>query len=126
MLISLDIDGTMEFGDPPGPVPAGYARALIGLGHIVGVASDWPLSQQEPLWARHGVSPHFFGGKHNLAEVRSRFEADRYLHIGDTEVDESYALAAGFEFVHVTRLPALLDAALVHELMGRRTGQEAG
>lgn len=119
MLISLDIDGTMEFGDPPGPIPADYARALIELGHVVGVASDWPLSMQPPLWARHGVTPHFFGGKHHLVDVKAQFSAERYLHIGDTEVDEQYALAAGFEFVNVTWLPPLLDATLVERLGGR-------
>ena len=31
ILVSFDIDGTMEFGDPPGPVSAEVARELVGL-----------------------------------------------------------------------------------------------
>ena len=46
ILVSFDIDGTMEFGDPPGPVPAAVARELVGRGYIVGVASDWPRSSR--------------------------------------------------------------------------------
>ena len=93
ILVSFDIDGTMEFGDPPGPVSAEVARELVGRGYIVGVASDWPRSSQQPLWSRHGVEPEFVGGKHHLHEVKEQFAADRYVHVGDTEVDERYALA---------------------------------
>ena len=104
--MSFDIDGTMEFGDPPGPVPASVARELVARGHVVGVASDWPRSSQQPLWSLHGVEPEFVGGKHHLHEVKARFAADRYVHIGDTEIDEHYALLAGFEFLHVDTLDA--------------------
>src|SRR6187399_39213 len=104
ILVSFDIDGTMEFGDPPGPVSAEVARELVGRGYIVGVASDWPRSSQQPLWSRHGVEPEFVGGKHHLHEVKAQFPADRYVHVGDTDVDERYALLAGFEFLHVDEL----------------------
>ena len=85
VLVSFDIDGTMEFGEPPGPVPAAVARELFDRGYIVGVASDWPRSSQAPLWARYGMEPHFVGGKHHLHEVRAEFEADQYIHVGDTD-----------------------------------------
>jgi hypothetical protein len=109
--VSFDIDGTMEFGDPPGPVPASVARELVARGHVVGVASDWPRSSQQPLWSQHGVEPQFVGGKHHLHEVKARFAAARYVHIGDTEIDEHYALLAGFEFLHVDSLeqPVVAD-----------------
>ena len=110
VLVSFDIDGTMEFGEPPGPVPAAVARELFDRGYIVGVASDWPRSSQQPLWSRHGMEPHFVGGKHHLHEVRAEFEADHYIHVGDTEVDERYAKLAGFSFVHVDDLVTPVDA----------------
>jgi hypothetical protein len=50
VLISFDIDGTMEFGDPPGPVSASIARELVDRGCILGVASDWAISCQGPEW----------------------------------------------------------------------------
>ena len=95
ILVSFDIDGTMEFGEPPGPVPASVVRDLVARGYVIGSASDWPRSSQQPLWSRHGVEPQFVGGKHQLHLVREQFEADRYLHVGDTEIDERYALLAG-------------------------------
>ena len=115
ILVSFDIDGTMEFGDPPGPVPAEVARELVGRGYIVGVASDWPRSSQQPLWSRHGVEPEFVGGKHHLHEVKAQFRADRYVHVGDTDVDERYALLAGFEFLHVDELVEPVVADDIHD-----------
>ena len=117
VLVSFDIDGTMEFGEPPGPVPAAVARELFDRGYIGGVASDWPRSSQRPLWSQHGMDPHFVGGKHHLPEVRAEFEADHYIHVGDTEVDERYAKLAGFAFVHVDDLvePVVADALVVLE-----------
>ena len=46
VLVSFDIDGTMEFGDPPGPVTADVARELFARGYIVGVASDGVTSRR--------------------------------------------------------------------------------
>jgi hypothetical protein len=115
VVVSFDIDGTMEFGDPPGPVSAAVARELVARGHVVGVASDWPRSAQQPLWSGHGVEPEFVGGKHHLHEVKARFRADRYVHVGDTDVDEHYALLAGFEFLRVADLASPVVADTIHD-----------
>lgn len=97
-VVSFDIDGTMEFGDPPGPIPASLARAMAELGHVVGSGSDRTRADQANLWRRHGIDVRFVGGKHHLPEVRERFPADRYVHVGDTDVDAHFARAAGFDF----------------------------
>ena len=101
LLISFDIDGTMEFGDPSGPISADLVVQLVQRGIVVGCASDKLRSGQAGLWRSYGVQPKFVGGKHHLLDVRERFAADRYIHVGDTEVDEHYALLAGFEFLSV-------------------------
>lgn len=106
VVVSFDIDGTMSFGDPAGPVGVELVIAVLALGHVVGCASDRTRLEQTRLWERHGVDVAFVGGKHHLADVRERFQADRYVHIGDTVVDEHFALAAGFEYVSVDDLPA--------------------
>jgi hypothetical protein len=98
-VVSFDIDGTMQFGNPPGPVSVDVARHLAGLGHVVGSASDRTRSDQNALWDQHGLEVSFVGGKHHLHEVRSRFVADHYVHIGDTDVDEHFAGLAGFRFL---------------------------
>jgi phosphoglycolate phosphatase-like HAD superfamily hydrolase len=106
LVVSFDIDGTMSFGDPSGPVAVDLVQAVASLGHVVGSASDRTRAEQTKLWTTHGVEVAFVGGKHHLTDVRRRFAAHRYVHIGDTVVDEHFALAAGFEFVSVEHLPA--------------------
>lgn len=119
IVVSLDVDGTMEFGDPPGPVTVEIVRMLVGAGHVVGCASDRTRSDQEATWARHGVTLAFVGGKHHLDDVRARFVAERYLHVGDTHVDEHFAELHGFEFVGVEDPAALL--ATLRSLAGSRS-----
>jgi hypothetical protein len=114
VLVSFDIDGTMEFGHPPGPITVELVRSVGAAGHVIGSASDRTRSDQSSLWEVHGVAVAFVGGKHHLVEVRERFPAVRHLHIGDTHVDEHFARLAGFEFVWMddaaAHLAALVDA----------------
>jgi phosphoglycolate phosphatase-like HAD superfamily hydrolase len=100
-LISFDIDGTLEVGDPPGIVTLQVVRRALDLGMVVGSCSDRPLSFQQRLWETHGVDVHFTALKQELLEVRTRFEVDHYLHIGDTPIDRMMAEGAGFDFLHV-------------------------
>jgi hypothetical protein len=105
LLVSFDIDGTMCFGDPAGPVDVALVHEVLASVAVIGSASDRTRREQSTLWDRHGVDVSFVGGKHHLHEVRRRFAADRYVHIGDTVVDEHFAREAGFEFFAVDRLP---------------------
>ena len=97
ILVSFDIDGTLEAGDPPGPIPIAAVRKTRELGYTIGSASDRTRRDQEELWAAHGIDVDFVGGKHHLHEVRARFDCARYVHIGDSLVDELYAVKAGFD-----------------------------
>jgi hypothetical protein len=97
-VVSFDIDGTLEFGDPPGPIDVALVVAVAQLGHVIGSGSDRTRADQVRLWSAHGVDVHFTGGKHDLPAVRGRHVAARYVHIGDTVVDKQYAQAAGFDF----------------------------
>jgi hypothetical protein len=110
VLISFDIDGTMEFGHPPGPVTVAFVRGLAVDGHVIGSASDRTRSDQSQLWELHGIEIAFVGGKHHLHEVRDRFPAERHVHIGDTHVDEHYARLAGFEFCSLANWETLAQA----------------
>jgi hypothetical protein len=106
ILVSFDIDGTLEVGDPPGPVTLATVLRARELGYTIGSASDRTRGDQEALWAAHGIDVHFVGGKHHLPEVKARFDCVRYVHIGDSLVDKLYAEQAAFEFHHVEHLPA--------------------
>jgi hypothetical protein len=98
-LVSFDIDGTLEIGDPPGIVTIALVRLARELGYVIGSCSDRPLSYQADMWEQLAIVPDFTALKHRLDEVRARFPAATYYHIGDTDTDERYATAAGFRFL---------------------------
>jgi hypothetical protein len=106
ILVSFDIDGTLEAGDPPGPLPMELARRAQLLGYRIGSSSDRTLSEQRSIWRNHGIEVDFIGGKHLMSEVREQFQCERNIHIGDTDLDRHYAVLAGFEFWWVTEVPA--------------------
>ena len=100
ILISFDIDGTLEVGDPPGVLTMDLVRKTQEAGILVGSCSDRPLSGQRAIWEKHTLAYDFAVSKHQLPDVKAKFEADVYYHIGDREdLDRQYALAAGFEFL---------------------------
>lgn len=100
ILISFDIDGTLEVGDPPGVLTMDMVRMVQAKGFLIGSCSDRPPSSQRAIWAEHEIPVHFTVPKHMLPGVKADFEADVYYHIGDREdLDKRYALEAGFEFL---------------------------
>ena len=100
VLISFDIDGTLEVGDPPGVLTMDMVRLVQEKGFLIGSCSDRTLSGQRAIWAEHDITVDFVVSKQMLPEVKARFEADVYCHIGDREdLDRRYALDAGFEFL---------------------------
>jgi hypothetical protein len=98
-LLSFDIDGTLEIGDPPGIISIALVRRAKDLGYLVGSCSDRPISFQEAMWRRLGLVADFTVLKHRLAELKARFDAARYYHVGDTDLDEHFATLAGFRFL---------------------------
>jgi hypothetical protein len=103
-LVSFDIDGTLEVGYPPGPLPLAVVRAARDLGCVVGSCSDRPSREQAGLWAEHAVGVDFTCPKGRLSTLRDRFARRRYVHVGDTVQDELEARRAGFEFLPVAEL----------------------
>lgn len=99
-LISFDIDGTLEVGDPPGVIPLDAVRHARARGYLVGSCSDRTLRYQEELWALHGLTMDFVVVKQGLPRVKSAFDVEHHLHIGDSAVDEIVAGQAGFTFLH--------------------------
>ncbi|HZF04070.1 MAG TPA: HAD family hydrolase, partial [Patescibacteria group bacterium] len=63
-LVSFDIDGTLECGEPPGIVPIALVRTAKRLGYLVGSCSDRPLGYQQALWERLGIAVDFTVLKH--------------------------------------------------------------
>jgi phosphoglycolate phosphatase-like HAD superfamily hydrolase len=104
LLVSFDIDGTLEAGDPPGPVTFALVAEARARGYVIGSASDRTLSEQRAIWQQAGIRPDFTCHKHRLKESTAPFGCQRMLHIGDTSLDEYYARLAGFEFRYATDL----------------------
>ena len=100
-VVSFDIDGTLEVGEPAGVVPVALVRMARVLGYVIGSCSDRPVRHQQELWEHLKIAVDFTVLKHRLGDVKARFPTARCYHIGDTETDERYALAAGFEFLSV-------------------------
>ena len=113
ILISFDIDGTLEVGDPPGILTMEMVRRAQEKGCLIGSCSDRPLSGQRAIWDQHQIPVDFVVSKHLLAEVKAKFEAEVYYHIGDREdLDKKNALQAGFEFLwpeEAVRMPLFLS-----------------
>ena len=115
-LVSFDIDGTLEVGDPPGIVTIAMVQHAQRLGYVIGSCSDRTIRYQEALWGRLDIAPDVTVLKHRLADVKARFTAQAYYHIGDTDLDDHVASGAGFRFLkadaaaHRDWAPALLPA----------------
>ncbi len=111
-LISFDIDGTLEVGDPPGTVTMDMVRRVKELGYLIGSCSDRTISTQQRIWNEHRIVVDFTVLKHQLSEVKALFPAEEYYHIGDTDMDRYYSTRAGFQFLPVDiaaqNLPALI------------------
>jgi len=114
-LVSFDIDGTLECGQPPGVVPLALVTTAKRLGYLVGSCSDRPLAYQAALWSALGIAVDFTVLKHRLADLKTRFAATAYYHIGDADADARYASDAGFRFL---KADAAGHAAWAPELFG--------
>ena len=110
MLVSFDIDGTLEMGDPPGPLSADFVRRVQQSGSLIGSCADRTVREQAAIWAAADIVPDFVVVKNQLDSVRERFASERYIHIGDTHVDAHFAGMASFQFIFAVDLARRLDA----------------
>src|ERR1700733_3224290 len=59
ILVRFDIDGTLEAGDPPGPITFAQVADVKARGYVIGSASDRTLSEQRAIWQQAGITPEF-------------------------------------------------------------------
>ena len=100
ILLSFDIDGTLETGDPPGYITMARVREALELGYIIGSCSDRTVSHQKSMWLKHDIVVAFTVLKHQLDRVKMEFSAEVYYHIGDTNMDRHYAERNGFAYFY--------------------------
>lgn len=130
ILVSFDIDGTLEGGEPPGPVSFEFVRQAATLGAVVGSSSDRTLTDQRGFWRACQVRVDFCVLKHHLPRLREGYPDHRYVHIGDSMMDEYYARLAGFVFWNSRSLACCaarqrLTPSVVTERLIRRLAQLA-
>ena len=107
-LITFDIDGTMEFGDPNGILTQEHVHYFRERGALVGSASDRPESTQWQMWREYGVEPDFVILKHRMPDLRERYpKAEAYWHVGDRPLDQQAAKSADFTFFWPDQFPTL-------------------
>ena len=106
ILISFDIDGTLEVGDPPGELTMDMVRIAKSKGFIIGSCSDRIASSQRRIWDEHNIEADFICVKGSPMEelrleyMKTKFDAEEYWHIGDREdLDRQMALSVGFDFL---------------------------
>lgn len=105
LLVSFDIDGTLEVGDPPGPITLEMVRYVQQCGHWIGSCSDRTLEEQRKMWRHNEIEADFVRHKHRIKTLRDDFDCGTFIHIGDTIVDSQFALEAGFTFWYAADLP---------------------
>ena len=74
ILISFDIDGTLEVGDPPGILTMEMVRRAKEKGFLIGSCSDRPMSGQQAIWDQHNIPVDFVVSKQMLPDVKAKFE----------------------------------------------------
>jgi hypothetical protein len=73
VVVSFDIDGTLEIGEPPRPVPPRLVALTKLWGCVVGSASDRTLDEQRQIWASAAIAVDFVNPKHLLREKKLGF-----------------------------------------------------
>lgn len=118
-VITFDIDGTMEFGEPNGILTRQHVLGFRSQGAIVGSASDRPESTQLMLWRKYGIELDFVVLKHRMAEIKEQYpDAEAYWHVGDRPLDQMTARQAGFTFFWPDQFPTpeeYLEQTIVEE-----------
>lgn len=118
MLIAVDVDGTLEVGDPPGPVKIQtLANICRSSPPGVVIVSDSYLK----VWRRTDLTGHLIpacavpsGKIARLKALRSEYPAEgRYVMVGDSDEDAEAAREAGYEYMTPQQFAEALERGLV-------------
>lgn len=95
VLVAFDVDGTLEVGDPRGPIKLDDVRRLKEAGLIVGI-----VGAREKVEGRLVGLDFYMEGdpykERNLKELASRFKPALAIYVADRPSDREAALRAGF------------------------------
>ncbi|MEM4154981.1 MAG: HAD family hydrolase [Candidatus Caldarchaeum sp.] len=118
MIIAVDVDGTLDVGDPPGPVSV-LSLANIVKKHVpsVVIVSD----SYEKVWNRVDLLGYIIpvcaitGGKAaRLKAIRNEYPAEgRYILVGNSPDDAEAAREAGYEYMTPQQFKQLIESGLL-------------
>jgi len=94
---AFDRDGTLEWGDPPGPITREHLERTRALGYAIGGSGGQAPEEQERNWQEKGIEPDFLVHKANLPSLGGRFT--ELTHVGDAEDDLNWARKAGARYI---------------------------
>jgi len=101
MLIMFDCDGTLEIGNPPGPVKLADLNFLIALGIHVVIVSESANCANLPF--EHIVVP---GNRlQALLNAKAKYHGLRCIYVSDNPGDDANARQAGCEYMHPSEYP---------------------
>jgi len=102
MLILFDCDGTLETGNPPGPVKLADLSFLIALGARVVIVSESANCANLPF--EHIIVP---GNRlQALLNARTKYLGLRCIYVSDNPGDDVNAQRAGCEYLHPSEFPS--------------------
>lgn len=93
---AFDRDGTLEWGNPPGPVKREHLIELRRLGYDIGGSGSQLPEEQYANWRNHGIEPDFAVFKSDLRTLSTRYES--ITHVGDDISDKEISRNAGFDY----------------------------
>jgi len=94
---AFDRDGTLEWGNPPGPITKGHLGRTRALGYAIGGSGGQAAQEQERNWQENRSKPDFVVYKGDLPSLRGRFT--ELTHVGDREDDLNWARKAGARYM---------------------------
>lgn len=98
-VIAFDVDGTLEYGDPKGPVELKRVKELKDEGFTVGIIG----AKEKVEHLIPGLDFYYRGDSVKfvfLKEVKEKFSSIIGIYVADMESDRRAALEAGFCFIN--------------------------
>jgi len=106
---AFDRDGTLEWGNPPGPITREHLEKVRSLGYAIGGAGGQAVEEQRRNWEENGIKPDFVVYKGDLPSLRGRFT--EFTHVGDKEDDINWAQKAGAWYMAPREFVAWLEGS---------------
>jgi len=94
---AFDRDGTLIWGNPPGPIDKIHLLELRKLGYSIGGSGGQLAEEQYRNWKDQEIEPDFIVYKPDLKTIKNRYKS--ITHIGDDISDKKIAKDAGLNYM---------------------------